>query len=318
MKGYEMSKKSAVAKMASLNITGNVISLSWFHHIKLESGKPDTIAIMLLGDIVYWYRPIEVRNEETGQFICNRKKFAADKLQRSYDSFANQYGYTKNQVTSALKRLEDLEVIDLDFRHPTINGVKMGNVLYIGLNVDRLAEITAPLSDLNGRGSANEILDPLDFKSDTNTENTTENTTETTQLRVGLSEKEIQQANAKVDAMISNSRKVKYQNREKIPETYWRYSDLYNELTGQEPTKRSLHEWLQAFEGWKQEGLQDEHIRAAWEYANRPDGGFPVGRPSSLTNTAVAMKSKALVKQSKVDVEFDPYASLAAMLERQE
>lgn len=114
-------------------------------------------------------------------------------------------------------------------------------------------------------------------------------------VKGGLSEKEIQQANAKVDAMIANSKKVKYQNREKIPEPYLEFADLYHELTDQEPTKRVIQDWFLTFEDWKQEGLQPQHIRAAFQHANRPDGGFPVGRPGALTNTAVAMKTKMKV-----------------------
>jgi hypothetical protein len=128
----------------------------------------------------------------------------------------------------------------------------------------------------------------------------------------GLSEKDIQQVNAKVDAMIANSKKVKYQNRDKIPEPYLPFADLYNELTKQEPTKRVIFDWLGAFEDWKQEGLQPEHIRAAWAYANRPEGGFPVGRPGSLTNTAVAMKSKALT-QAAAKPAIDASAVVATM-----
>ena len=112
----------------------------------------------------------------------------------------------------------------------------------------------------------------------------------------GLSEKEVEQANAKVDAMVANSGKAKYQNRDKMPEPYLLFADLYNELTGQEPTKRVFSDWMGAFEDWKTEGLQPEHIRAAWQHANRPEGGFPVGRPGALTNTAVAMKSKTFQK----------------------
>jgi hypothetical protein len=106
-----------------------------------------------------------------------RKKFAADKLQRSYDAFANAYGYTKDQVKDALKRLEDKNLIDLEFRHPVINDVKYGNLLFIGLNVDRLAEVSTPLSPLNPIGYEDKSTDPLTFKGDTNTETTTETTT---------------------------------------------------------------------------------------------------------------------------------------------
>ena len=144
----------------------------------------------------------------------------------------------------------------------------------------------------------------------------TENTQDTTQRRGGLLEKEWNQANAQVDAMISNSRKVKYLNRDKIPEPYLMFADLYNELTKQEPTKRSIQEWFMTFEEWKAEKLQPEHIRAAWQYANRPEGGFPVGRPGALTNTAVAMKSKALANSNQP--ARDPYESLYNYLDQKE
>jgi DnaD/phage-associated family protein len=184
MKGYNIGNNLAVIKMASLHITGNIIDLKWFKHVKMANGKPDSIALLLLADIVYWYRPIEMRDEQTGLVIGYRKKFAADKLQRSYDAFAEAYGYTKDQVKDALKRLEDKALIDLDFRHPTINGQKLGNVLYIGLNVDRLAEISSPLQALKVTGSEDESQDPLPFKDDTNTETTTETTTESSQEEV--------------------------------------------------------------------------------------------------------------------------------------
>jgi DnaD/phage-associated family protein len=181
MKGYDIANNAAVIRMATMQISGNVIPLSWFQHVKMESGKPDNVAVILLSDIVYWYRPIELRDETTGALIGYRKKFSADKLQRSYEGFAEVYGYTKDQARDACKRLEDKGLIDLDFRHPVINGVKYGNLLFIGLNVDRLAEITIPLSALNPIGYGDKSGHPLPFKSDTNTETTTETTTEITQ-----------------------------------------------------------------------------------------------------------------------------------------
>jgi hypothetical protein len=117
-------------------------------------------------------------------------------------------------------------------------------------------------------------------------------------LSGGLSEKELKQANAQVDAMIEASKKVKYENRDKIPEPYLVLCDTYVELTQQKPTKRVLMDWLSAFSDWVSEGLQPKDIRAAWQHANRPEGGFLVGRPGSLTNTAVAMKSKVLQVQN--------------------
>lgn len=109
----------------------------------------------------------------------------------------------------------------------------------------------------------------------------------------GLSEKELSQANGKVTAIIEAARTKSYQNRDKIPEPLMAYADLYNKLTGQEPTKRVLSDWLLTFSEWQAEGLQLHHIEFAYKYACRPEGGFLVARPASLTNTAVAMKSKA-------------------------
>lgn len=127
----------------------------------------------------------------------------------------------------------------------------------------------------------------------------TETTQETThRTGSGLSEKELAQANAKVTAILENEKKVKYPNRDKLPEPYLPFADLYNQLTGQEPTKRVIMDWMQTFEEWKQEGLQPEHIRAAYQHATRPEGGFLVGRPGALTNTAVAMKSKNFVSRA--------------------
>jgi hypothetical protein len=112
--------------------------------------------------------------------------------------------------------------------------------------------------------------------------------------QVELTEKEKEQAGAMVMAMVENAKKVKYQNRDKLPEPYLYFADLYNSLTQQAPTKRDLMDWMSTFEEWKQKELQAEHIRAAFEYATRKDGGFPVGRPGSLTATAVGMKTRMI------------------------
>lgn len=89
-----------------------------------------------------------------------------------------------------------------------------------------------------------------------------------------------------------NKKPEAYENRERIPEPLLEYADLYHELTGQEPTKRTFTDWLDTFYAWKDEKLQEEHIRMAWAQA-QSDKGFTVGRPGALTVTAVGMKSKA-------------------------
>lgn len=76
-----------VDQMYGMEITGNVIPLNWFKTITTANGKPNSTAIMLLSDIVYWYRPKILRDEATGEFIGIKKRFKADLLQRSYRQF---------------------------------------------------------------------------------------------------------------------------------------------------------------------------------------------------------------------------------------
>lgn len=128
--------------MYGMEITGNVIPLNWFKTITTANGKPNSTAIMLLSDIVYWYRPKILRDEATGEFIGIKKRFKADLLQRSYRQFSEQFGYSKRQVTEAIKALEALGVIRREFRTVSTNMQKLSNVLYIELFPDKLMEVS--------------------------------------------------------------------------------------------------------------------------------------------------------------------------------
>ncbi|SFO03012.1 conserved phage C-terminal domain-containing protein [Xenorhabdus japonica] len=200
-----MDKQSitpVVNEISKINITGNVIPAVWWQFIKFPSGKPDSTAIILLSEIVYWYRPTEIRDELTGELKGFRKRFHSDKLQRSYQSFSDQFGFTKREVTDALKRLRDHGFITLELRKiNTANGI-INNVLFIEPVAGTLTKITNPnvLSDCQtkdepvssppvtlkrNRGSVEteeglrqDVIAPT-LKRKTNTEITTEITTET-------------------------------------------------------------------------------------------------------------------------------------------
>lgn len=134
----------AVDRMSRLQITGNVIPVSWFKTIRKETGKPNLNAIIILADIVYWYRPVEVRDEVTGQLIGLKKRFAADLLQRNYQQMADQFGITKRDTTNAVVELEKLGVIRRVFRTVEKGGHLVSNVLFLELNVDVLEALTYP------------------------------------------------------------------------------------------------------------------------------------------------------------------------------
>jgi len=183
---YPIESTSPVKQMIGLEITGNVIPMAWFQTIRMPSGKPDTVAIMLLSDVVYWYRPTEVRDEKKGSVSGFRKKFKGEKLQRSYSSFVNQYGFTKDQVRDAFNRLETAGILKITHETVRLPERALGNVMFIDLIFEGLKSHTYPtLSDyvpIPLGIESNTLLDlnPIGggIESDTYTETTPEITTE--------------------------------------------------------------------------------------------------------------------------------------------
>ena len=187
--GMKGSGNEIVDMVGRISITGNIIPQIWYKTITHPSGKPYLEAIVILSDIVYWYRPTEVRDERTGEVIAYRKRFKADLLQRSYADLAQQFGISKREATNAVVALEKIGVVSRHLRTIDVNGTKMANVLFLELVPKALLALTCgevtPItfkSDTShvqkGDLSRSEVT-PLTFKSETNTENTTENTTET-------------------------------------------------------------------------------------------------------------------------------------------
>lgn len=205
----------AVNQIGKLNLSGNIIPSNWWQHVKLQSGKPDCTAIVLLSDIVYWYRPSEIRDEVTGELKGWRKRFHGDKLQRSYQSFANQFGFSKREATDALKRLREAGLITLELRTITTpDGLTLTNVLYVEVVPDAIFAITnksviytnetvksgTPVTfKRNTHHVETEavlhsgVSDPT-LKSDTYTETTTETTTEINNGRENADDKKSQPA----------------------------------------------------------------------------------------------------------------------------
>ena len=185
-----------VDMMGSINITGNVTPPAWYHNICYQNGKPCLNAVVILSDIVYWYRPREIRDENTGSVIRYEKRFKADLLQRSYQDFADQFGLSKKQVKDAFDLLENFGIIYREFRTLEIGGRPINNVLFIGLNAETLERFTndpdhnqhVTLKDRPSQLQSGETPDtemetlptskrsPVSPEGGTNTKNTTETT----------------------------------------------------------------------------------------------------------------------------------------------
>lgn len=136
-----MTLPQATYDLQHLDITGNVIPHQWYNTIKNGNNAPDLIAITILSEIVYWYKPKQIFNER-GIPMGIDKKFSGDLLQKSYDDLSEKFGITKRQVREAVVRLEERGLITRHFKNMVVKGIHLSNVLFIELHVNVLVEMT--------------------------------------------------------------------------------------------------------------------------------------------------------------------------------
>ncbi|MGH0614880.1 DnaD domain-containing protein [Bacillus cereus] len=187
-----------VLQIGQINFRGNVIDHGWFKTLTLDNGKPNIVAITILGEFVYWYKPTEVRSEESSQ-VQYKQKFKADMLQKSYQQLADSFGFTKRQVKEACDFLKERGLIKIEFRTIVVNGTRCNNVMYVEPIPEMIQKIsvmywgndTPPTLKRNraitseskrvlhskGTPSYNETEEPLTLERKTNTEITTNITT---------------------------------------------------------------------------------------------------------------------------------------------
>jgi hypothetical protein len=179
---------NAVDEIGRMNLAGNLTPASWYQHIKFANGKTDLAAVTILADVVYWYRPVEIRDEETGATIGWRKKFAGDMLQRGYAQLAEQFGLSKEQARDACHRLRDAGLLRIEIRNNVRYGDGMiaNNVVYLEPMPEAVAAITynfkrgAPPQAVTPNAIAQSNLDSVAMQPtppadvETNTEITTE------------------------------------------------------------------------------------------------------------------------------------------------
>lgn len=159
---------ATVDAVGQLHLEGNTIPHTWYKNLTLPNGKPDLNSIIILAEIIYWHRPTYVKDEATGQLVTVKKKFHADLLQRSYESFAEQFNLSKKQVKEAFDRLEKIGVVKREFRQVGTGASTLYNVLFIHLDVGLLGGITfkvgrvvprtsTPSNHQSGEGGALEV-----------------------------------------------------------------------------------------------------------------------------------------------------------------
>ena len=130
-----------VLAIGKLNFIGNIIPNSWYDKLKLESGKTDSVSLLLLSEIVYWYRPAEVRSEKGNSYSFN-KRFKSDLLQKGYTDLSNKFGFSTKQIRESLKRLESMGLIKRVFRTIIIGDTPAPNGMFIQIFPNAIAALT--------------------------------------------------------------------------------------------------------------------------------------------------------------------------------
>ena len=139
----DMSPTATGLAIHAMNITGQVIPAEWFIRLRMPSGIPDTAAILVLSEIVYWYRLNEI-GDAAERTVRLERKFYGDKLQLYYNAFASKFGISVDSAKKAVYRLIEFGVITRELRTVEIGGAPVGNVPFWDINVEKLAEITFP------------------------------------------------------------------------------------------------------------------------------------------------------------------------------
>ncbi len=123
------SLPATVAEIGKIHFEGNITPHQWYQRITLESGKPDLPAIVILAEIIYWYRPYQTLTKGGKPLL--RKHFDGDMFQCTAAYFETKFGLTKDQARKALKRLEDAGYIRREYRSIVQQGILRNNIMFI-------------------------------------------------------------------------------------------------------------------------------------------------------------------------------------------
>lgn len=136
---------AAVDEIGKIHFTGNIVPDEWYSTVQKESGKPYHLAIAILSDIVYWYRPLEIRDEATGRLIRWQKKFKGDMLQKSYSGYEKKYKESKRTIKEAIDFLVRLGAVIREFRDiKTVGDGILRNVMFLSVVPEVIMALTYP------------------------------------------------------------------------------------------------------------------------------------------------------------------------------
>lgn len=137
-----------IALMEEIDYFGNIIPHSWYKEILMKkTGKSDVNAIIVLADIVYWYRPSIKVDRKTGRASYKKKFRDRDYLQKGYQEIATTFGFGYDEAKNAVKRLEKKGLIKRIVRKARTPNNGWLTLLFIDINPEAVQKITYKLSE---------------------------------------------------------------------------------------------------------------------------------------------------------------------------
>ncbi|NBU53544.1 MAG: hypothetical protein EBS33_04125, partial [Alphaproteobacteria bacterium] len=112
---------------------GNITPHDWYEKFTNNRGRPDLSLISVLAEIVYWYRPKKVKDNQTGD-ITYVNKFLGDAWQTSYEHFEKKFGFNREKLRRIFVKLEQMGICYREFRNVKLRGQTYNNRLFIHLS----------------------------------------------------------------------------------------------------------------------------------------------------------------------------------------
>jgi len=122
-------------------LTGNITPSDWYEKFTNSRGRPDLSLISVLSEIVYWYRPKKVKDNQTGK-ITYVNKFLGDAWQTSYEHFEKKFGFSREKLRRIFVKLEQMGICAREFRNVKLRGQTYNNRLFIHLSSEFLDSCT--------------------------------------------------------------------------------------------------------------------------------------------------------------------------------
>ena len=136
-----------VDQVGKIGLTGNIIPEAWYKTVISRNGKVNLLAVNILSEVVYWYRPTELRDETTGNVTYKKKFRHKDFIQKSYKEICEKFNCSEKQAREALKDLENLGVVKRHFKTVETEYGFIPNAMFLELIPSALIDLTFPEKD---------------------------------------------------------------------------------------------------------------------------------------------------------------------------